>query len=65
MEIQYLKNAADSVPGMEVHEKIFEDKRKKVKHYFLTMNGAIVSPTVSYEKMTYFLLGFLRSRTTN
>lgn len=60
MEIQYLQNAASNVPGLIVHEKIFEDKRKTIKHFFLTLNGLSISPALDYEQMNCYLLGFLK-----
>ena len=40
-EIQALQNAADSVklPGLQVHAKIFEDKRKSNKYFLQYGNG--------------------------
>ena len=60
MEIQYLQNAASNVPGLIVHEKYFQDKRKTIKCYFLMLNENSISPCLDYDKMNYFILGFLK-----
>jgi hypothetical protein len=60
MQIQYLQNAASNVTGLIVHEKFFEDKRKKIKCYFLSLDGCCISPALDYENMNYFILGFLK-----
>ena len=59
-EIEALKNAANDLE-LFVHEKHTTDKRKTVKMYFLTQNGATISPTLDYNQMNHFLLGFRKA----
>ena len=62
-EIQALQNAADSVklPGLQVHAKIFEDKRKS-KKYFLQYGNNTISPVLDYSNMNHFILGIIRAK---
>jgi hypothetical protein len=62
-EIQALQNAADSVklPGLQVHAKIFEDKRKS-KKYFLQYGSRTLSPVLDYSNLTHFILGIIRAK---
>ena len=62
-EIQALQNAADSVQlsGLQVHEKIFEDKRKS-KKYFLQYGKNTLSPVLDYSNLTHFILGIKRAK---
>ena len=62
-EIQALQNAADSVklPGLQVHAKIFEDKRKS-KKYFLQYGNRTLSPVLDYSNMNSFILGIKRAK---
>jgi hypothetical protein len=62
-EIQALQNAADSVklPGLQVHAKIFEDKRKS-KKYFLQYGNNTISPVLDYSNLTHFILGIIRAK---
>ena len=62
-EIQALQNAADSVQlsGLQVHAKIFEDKRKS-KKYFLQYGSRTLSPVLDYSNMNSFILGIIRAK---
>lgn len=62
-ELQALQNALNytELPGLTVHEKQYEDKRKKVKMYFVQLNKTTISPTLNYENMNSFILGFIRA----
>ena len=62
-EIQALQNAADSVklPGLQIHAKIFEDKRKS-KKYFLQYGNRTLSPVLDYSNMNSFILGINRAK---
>ena len=62
-ELQALQNAADSVklPGLQVHAKIFEDKRKSNK-YFLQYGNNTISPVLDYSNMNHFILGIIRAK---
>lgn len=59
-EIQYLQNAANSI-GLIIHQKFSEDRRKTVGQYFATQNGTTVSPVLDYEKLNYFLFGWIEA----
>ena len=62
-EIQALQDAADSVklPGLQVHAKIFEDKRKS-KKYFLKYGSRTLSPVLDYSNLMLFILGIKRAK---
>ena len=62
-ELTALQNAADSVQlsGLQVHEKIFEDKRKSNK-YFLQYGNNTISPVLDYSNLTHFILGIIRAK---
>lgn len=60
-ELFCLQNAADSI-GLTIHEKFQEDRRKTVKMYFATKNGASVSPVLDYENLNSFLLGWINCK---
>ena len=64
-ELQALRNAAENIPGMEVHEKPQDDKRKTVGRYFAQLGRTIVSPVLDYENMNYFLLGWIKGSKRN
>lgn len=59
-ELQALRNAAENIPGMEIHEKPQHDKRRTVGRYFAQLGRATVSPVLDYENMNYFLLGWIK-----
>ena len=56
-EIEALQNFADTL-GMKVHERYFDDKRRTAKKYFLMRDGHSVSPTLDYENLNHFMLGW-------
>jgi hypothetical protein len=58
-EIEALQNAATSI-GLTIVEKYKEDKRKTVKTYFAQKVNTTVSPTLDYEQMNHFLLGWIK-----
>ena len=64
-ELEALQNLINSIKldGINIHEKYLEDKRKKTKVYFVTINGTTISPVLSYENMNHFMLGFLKATT--
>ena len=59
-EIDFLQIAANEL-NLTVHEKFFDDKRKKNKMYFLTKDGISVSPILNYENLNHFMLGWRRA----
>jgi hypothetical protein len=63
--IEALQNAVISInmAGLNVYEKIFDDKRKTAKMYFLQIKNETISPVLDYSNMNHFILGFLRAKT--
>jgi hypothetical protein len=59
-ELEALQNAANRC-GLVVHEWYHNDKRKKIKHYFATKDGISISPSLGYEQLNFFLLGYIRA----
>ena len=61
LEKESLQNAANDLK-LIVHEKIQDDKRKTVARFFVTLNGASVSPVLDYTQMNHFLLGWRKAK---
>lgn len=59
-ELESLQNAATPL-GLEVHEKWTHDKRRKVKRFYLTLNGNSISPVLDYSNLNHFILGFWKA----
>jgi hypothetical protein len=59
-ELQSLQNAADKC-GLVVHEWYHNDRRKKIKHYYATKEGICISPSLGYEHLNFFLLGYIKA----
>ena len=59
-ELEALQNAADKC-GLVIHEWHHLDRRKKIKHYFATKDGISISPSLDYEQLNFFLLGYIRA----
>lgn len=59
-EIQALQNAANSI-GLTIEEKYQEDRRKTVKMYFAIKDNKSISPSLDYDNMNHFLLGYRKS----
>ena len=60
--ITALQNAANSTGlNITVFEKFQEDKRRKVKKYFLAINGASFSPVLNYTELNYFIFGMIQA----
>ena len=59
-ELQSLQNAADKC-GLVVHEWHHLDRRKKIKHYYATKEGICISPSLGYEHLNFFLLGYIKA----
>lgn len=60
-ELESLQNAATPL-SLEVHEKWTDDKRRKVKRFYLTLNGSSISPVLDYSNLNHFILGFTKGR---
>lgn len=56
-EFQSLQNAANDL-NLIIHEKLQDDKRKKVKMYFAQNGNKTVSPVLDYDNLNHFLLGW-------
>lgn len=63
-QIEALQNAVNyaNLPGLSVHEKYFEDKRKTTKKYYLNFNNGTISPVLDYENINHFILGFSKAK---
>ena len=63
-ELQALQNAVSNFPGLQIHEKYFEDKRKTTKKYFLHnhITGETISPVLDYENINHFILGVSKAK---
>jgi hypothetical protein len=59
-ELESLQNAATNL-GLKVHEKWTHDKRRKVKRFYLTLNGSSISPVLDYSNLNHFILGFWKA----
>ena len=59
-ELQALQSAADKC-GLVIHEWHHLDRRKKIKHYYATRNGISISPSLDYEQLNHFLLGYIKA----
>lgn len=51
-----------NLPGILLHEKFTEDKRKKIKKYFVTVDKTSISPVLNYSNLNHFLLGLKASQ---
>ena len=65
-EIQALQNFATKL-NLTVHEKYFDDKRKKAKKYFVNSPDGrkTFSPVLDYEGINNFLLGWWNALKNN
>lgn len=63
-ELQALQNAANKIPGLVVYEFINPDKRVKTKKYYCLLFGTHISPTVDYDRLNHFILGFIKAKQT-
>lgn len=61
-ELQALQNAVNHfrLYGLSVHQKVYEDKRRTAKMYFLhnDKTGETISPVLDYENLNHFILGY-------
>lgn len=63
-ELQALQNAVNyaDITGLNVHEYLFQDKRKSLKKYFLQIGHETISPVLDYENLNHFLLGLIKGK---
>lgn len=62
--LEALTNAVKStkLEGLKINENCNTDKRKTVKKFFLTLHGTLISPTLNYDNMNHFILGFSKAK---
>ena len=58
-QLEALNNAVSyfGLKNVILHEKQYNDKRKKVSKFFLQDGAKIISPVLDYNEMNYFILG--------
>lgn len=62
-QLEALQNMANEIPlfGIKIIQTCQTDKRKTKPMFFLSIMGTSVSPTLEYDKMNHFLLGFVKA----
>ena len=58
-QLEALNNALNyfGFKNINLHEKQYSDKRKKVSKFFLQQGSETISPVLDYNEMNYFILG--------
>ena len=58
-QLEALNNALQylGLKNINLHEKQYNDKRKKVIRFFLQQGEKRISPLLTYNEMNYFILG--------
>ena len=58
-QMEALQNALNSfgLTNINLHEKQYSDKRKKVSKFFLQQGEETISPVLDYNEMNHFILG--------
>ena len=58
-QLEALNNALDyfGFKNINLHEKQYSDKRKKVSKFFLQQGAETISPVLNYNEMNCFILG--------
>ena len=58
-QLEALNNALDyfGFKNINLHEKQYSDKRKKVSKFFLRQGAKTISPVLNYNEMNNFILG--------
>ena len=66
-QLEALNNALDyfGFKNINLHEKQYSDKRKKVSKFFLQQGAETISPVLDYENMNYFIMGMGASKRIN
>ena len=68
-ELEALNNALSyfGFKNINLHEKQYSDKRKKVSKFFLQQGAKTISPVLDYKEMNNFILGMatMQKLTTN
>ena len=58
-QLEALNNALQylGLKNINLHEKQYNDKRKKVSKFFLQQGAKTISPVLDYNEMNCFILG--------
>ena len=66
-QLEALNNALDyfGFKNINLHEKQYSDKRKKVSKFFLQQGAETISPVLDYENMNCFIMGLGASKKIN
>ena len=58
-QLEALNNALQylGLKNINLHEKQYNDKRKKVSKFFLQCGVKTISPVLDYNEMNHFILG--------
>ena len=58
-QLEALNNALNyfGFKNINLHEKQYSDKRKKVSKFFLQQGAKTISPVLNYNEMNNFILG--------
>ena len=58
-QLEALNNALNyfGFKNINLHEKQYSDKRKKVSKFFLQQGAETISPVLNYNEMNCFILG--------
>lgn len=58
-QLEALNNALNyfGFKNINLHEKQYSDKRKKVRKFFLQQGAETISPVLDYNEMNCFILG--------
>ena len=58
-QLEALNNALNyfGFKNINLHEKQYSDKRKKVSKFFLQQGAKTISPVLNYNEMNCFILG--------
>ena len=68
-QMEALQNALQyfGLKNINIHEKQYSDKRKKVSKFFLQQGAETISPVLDYNEMNHFILGMgtMQKLTTN
>ena len=58
-QLEALNNALQylGLKNINLHEKQYNDKRKKVSKFFLQQGVKTISPVLDYNEMNHFILG--------
>ena len=61
-QLEALNNALQylGLKNINLHEKQYNDKRKKVSKFFLQQGEKSISPLLTYNEMNHFILGMIK-----